>query len=390
MEERFLFQTDTSEMERRWKVTLEAMKKEGIDCLFFGGYDRWCSGVSKYLTDLIIWNYPHYFLLAENGISAFGHSGWGDPGIQPYAAYRNFIENVGIPALPTTCYGTEWYPQEVAKIIKKYGYKKVGFPSFSIVPAPYYNYLTKNLPDVEFVDFTNQMDHIKAVKSPYEIGVWEKCVKLHDDLMACAPTILRVGRTEREVSRMFRSIADEMFSAELNLLTGAHAVRPRISPYFYQNVTIKPNDYFMLLIEVSGPSGAWAELGRNFKMGDPPSELMMKANADQIEIQDKTAAMMKPGVKASDVAIAINKMLVEKGYEPERRICSHGQGYDIVDRPIFVAEETMVLEENMFIAHHPNTANNDCVGYNCDNYLITKDGAKILSKTPRTIVTIDY
>ena len=243
---------------------------------------------------------------------------------------------------------------------------------------------------MEIVDFSDQMDYVKAVKSPYEIELWKKCVKLHDELMSCVQTVVKPGLTEKQVSNKFRAIADEMDCAELNLLLGTDPVRPRISSYPYQNAIIGKNDYFMLLIEVAAAGGVWGELGRNIKLGDPPSDAYLKATEDQIEVMDKTAAMMKPGVKVSDVSVALNKMLTDKGYDAELRICSHGQGYDIVDRPVFVKEETMVLKENMFIAHHPNTARGGVVGYNCDNYLITKDGAKLLSKTPRGIIHINH
>ena len=124
MQERFLYKTDPKEMDRRWQATLDAMKKDGVDCLFLTGFDKWCSGVSKYLTDVIWTNYPNYFLFSEKGISAFGHSGWGNPGIPPFVANRNFCENIGIPGLPTTNYGYEWYAREILKVIKNHGYKK--------------------------------------------------------------------------------------------------------------------------------------------------------------------------------------------------------------------------------------------------------------------------
>lgn len=130
---------------------------------------------------------------------------------------------------------------------------------------------------------TQMMDDIKAVKSEYELELFTKSVKLHDDLMAAVPAFLRVGRTEREVANLIRNLANDMFC-----------------------------------------------------------------------------------------------------------IFAHSQSYDIVDRPCWVAEETMELKENMFFAMHPTCANEEVSCYNCDNFVVTKDGGKKLSTTPGKIVVVDY
>ena len=46
------------------------------------------------------------------------------------------------------------------------------------------------------------------------------------------------------------------------------------------------------------------------------------------------------------------------GFEPEIRLYAHSQGYDMVERPMIRADETMPIEENMNFAVHPgyNTA----------------------------------
>ena len=85
----------------------------------------------------------------------------------------------------------------------------------------------------------------------------------------------------------------------------------------------------------------------------------------------------------------MNEMLVGMGYAPETRFCVHGQGYEIVDRPFWVAEETMLLAENMFFANHPFVSNESVRMNNCDNYVVEKGGSRRLSVTPREIVVIE-
>ena len=41
------------------------------------------------------------------------------------------------------------------------------------------------------------------------------------------------------------------------------------------------------------------------------------------------------------------------GFELEIRLYAHSQGYDMVERPMIRADETMPIEENMNFAVHP-------------------------------------
>lgn len=386
---RFWYQTATSELERRWKVTLEAMDKEGIDCLLLHTFSKVIGGPAKYLTDMQSNEYPLTSLFGKEGISVFGIGHEGGPCQADFIAYRNMAENVGMPIIPTTNYAQDRLPSEIAKAIRKYGHKKVGIPNLYNVPASVYKYLTETLPDVEFVGFEDQMDYIMAVKSEYEIGLYKKCVALHDNLIACAPAFLRLGRTEYDVAHDLRSLAVELGCPELNVILCADPVAPVYKPFMYAHRTIRPGDYFGLLVEVAAPGGIWGEVARMYSFGEPSKE-MLKANEDQLALQSWLAEQCKPGAKVADIFNRHNERLAEMGYNPERRFNTHGQGYDIVSRPIFTAQETMEIRENMFLAIHPSTRNGKVAGANCDNYLVGPNGAVKLSKTPTDLVVIDH
>lgn len=388
MLDRLINKTDPAEMQRRWNATLSAMEKEDIDCLILGAYDRVCPGATKYLTDMLVVNYPHYFLFSKDGIAVWGQ---GDRGKKMYGAYHEFdnvFYNVAIPSLPSITYSADWYPEDMTATIKRMGYKKVAWCGMYNIPAAIYKYLTENLAEIEFCNFTDQMDHIRAVKSDYEIGLWQACVTMHDELWACLPAVIKVGMTERQISRKIRSLADEMGSLDYNVMLGSDPKRPVLVHYPYQNKVVEKGDYLQLLIEISGLGGVWAEVSRVISLGEP-SKTMMKADADQLKCQDYVAEISQPGVPASEVFKKMNEMLTGMGYLPEHRFAVHGQGYEIVDRPIFVAEETMVLQENMFFASHPTVANDEVSLYNCDNFVVKPGGSKKLSKTPPGLLVID-
>ena len=372
-------------MQRRWKITLEAMSKEGIDCLVLSENGCWEGGnpgAAIYLTDIHPGNYTQYFLFSKDGITVLSCGAKGDRMLHA-EGMLNVVENIAIPAIPSTTYAWTWYPEELAKIIKKNGYRKIGFVGMHNVTAGTYKYLTENLSECEFCDFTDQLDHIKAVKSEYELRLWTSCVYLHDDLLAAVPTVLRVGLTCHEVARKIRILAEDMGCTQMNIMIGG-------KHYWLQDKVIEKGEYVNVLVEVADHRNIWAEVGRVFAMGMDPSPAMLKAVDDQHKIMDFVAANSVPGVKSADVFSKTNEMLTGMGYNAEKRFSVHGQGYEIVDRPMWTAEETMVLEENMFYANHPIVANSELRYTSTDNYVIKKGGSVKLSRTPRGIIVCRY
>ena len=385
--------TDPKEMQRRWKVMLEAMEKEGIECLVLSenGFNEGGNpGATVYVTDIPPGNYTQYFLFAKEGISAFSCGPRG--GKMALAAEKrdNILNNIQLPSIPSTTYSWTWFPEEMVKVIKHHGYKKVAFVGYHNVTMGTYKYLTENLPGVEFCDFTDQLDHIKAVKSEYELGLFQACVDLHDNLVAAVPSVLRAGIRKSEVRRRIRALAEDMNCTQLNILIGSFTTEPHKNASALDDYVIQKGEYFNVLVEVADHYNIWGECGRVFAMGMDPSPLMQKALADQIKVMDFVAASSVPGASPAEVFIKTNEMLAGMGYNVEKRFSVHGQGYEIVDRPMWVAEETMILQENMFYANHPNCINKDVRCGNTDNYVVKPGGSVKLSKTPREIVVIPW
>ena len=78
-----------------------------------------------------------------------------------------------------------------------------------------------------------------------------------------------------------------------------------------------------------------------------------------------------------------------RGLPPELRLYAHGQGYDLVERPLIRADETMSIAENMNFAVHPGYETASIFAVICDNYLIEADGpGTCLHQTPKQIFEV--
>ncbi len=108
----------------------------------------------------------------------------------------------------------------------------------------------------------------------------------------------------------------------------------------------------MLLIENNGPGGYYAEIARTLVLGKASNELTDGFEAMK-EAQDYTLSLMKPGASCRDIANAHDDYMKKHGFELEIRLYAHSQGYDMVERPMIRADETMPIEENMNFAVHP-------------------------------------
>jgi Xaa-Pro aminopeptidase len=398
--------SDEREMRQRWDVLIADMERENIDCLFMYSTDRIYSAYLRYVTDCPTVLYPLSGLFSKKGVSIVGHGVKGLPLYPPpiheqqkgqfqYLAggirQHDFIKDlIGIPACPTTNYIPDMWPETIAGLIKKYGYKRIGLVGMSIIPVAFVNYFTKHMPELEMVDATALVDNRKCCKSPYEIEQAEKCVWTIDELMAAAPSVMKAGQSIREVGRKLRSLADGLDCMDLNIMLGKHPTMPMFNEWpFTDEEIIAPDDCVELMVEVSSNVGLWGECARVYSMGEPPAELEATM-ALAFEMQDYLAGLIIPGAIPSEVFEKYSARLVENGFPPEKRFCCHGQGYDVVEMPFIRPENHTPLKENAFIAVHPSmydpARSTGC--FVCDNYLITKDGAKLMNKTPRKIIRV--
>jgi Xaa-Pro aminopeptidase len=162
----------------------------------------------------------------------------------------------------------------------------------------------------------------------------------------------------------------------------------RFKPRQMQGKVIQPGDHFSMLVEVNGPGSMYAEVARTIVLGSATQKIKDEFNMMK-DAQDHTLSLMKPGAHPRDIAEAHDRWMTDRGLPAERRLYAHGQGYDLVERPLIRADETMPLAENMNFAVHPGYDDGTVFAVICDNYLITDTGVSdCLHKTPKQIFEI--
>lgn len=129
----------------------------------------------------------------------------------------------------------------------------------------------------------------------------------------------------------------------------------------------------------------YAEVARTIVLGSA-SQKLKDEFAMMLEAQDHTLSLIKPGAHPKDIADAHDRWMESHGLPAERRLYAHGQGYDLVERPLIRADETMPLAANMNLAVHPGYDDGTVFAVICDNYLVTETGVSdCLHETPKQI-----
>jgi Xaa-Pro aminopeptidase len=253
--------------------------------------------------------------------------------------------------------------------------------------AIFYEHLRKGLPEATFVDATDRIDNIKAIKSDEEIGLIRKTAALQDEVIEYAKKAIRPGRKDFEIVADLIHKVTDLGSEEQLLFGGSGPIGKPVSMQkrHFQNRTVREGDQFTLIVEVNGPGGMYAEIGRVFFLGKVPSE-MKEAYELCKEAQKVTLRLLKPGADPAEIWRANNEFLVKKGQLPETRLYAHGQGYDLVERPAIRDDEPMKLKARMNITVHPIIGSDKIWVWVCDNYLIKDSGdAEPLHKSPQEV-----
>ena len=271
-------------------------------------------------------------------------------------------------------------------VLKRSRPSKVGLAGFGRLSAATYIALKKGLPDVEFVDVTDIIDELKAVKSEEEIEYIRKTAEMHDKVWE--EVVMRVVRPGKKPLDVIREVWNAMMK-EGNVMGWyrANASPPDIPCQYFGPLdrVIKEGDVFAMLMEFSGPEGYYCEIMRNVCLGRIPRELE-EAFEDVKEAQSRMAKKLLPNTDPNEVLKEGDGLMREKGWPVETRLAGHGQGLDLVERPaISPISESMKLKKNMVLALHPTVHAPKAWGILADNFLVTETGGVRLQRLPQEL-----
>ncbi|MFH1489536.1 MAG: M24 family metallopeptidase [Pseudomonadota bacterium] len=397
--QRISIQISTQELERRWNAVRAAMKAEGVDFLIMQNTNQFLGGYVKWFTDIPAFNgYPTTVLFPLDEDMTVINIG---PTMNPDAyltdlsskdwAYRGVKNRFTAPYFPSLHYSKTYDAELIVDLLRSKKDCTIGFVASGHIPFPFYTYIREHLTAAAFRDASDLVDQIKAIKSEEEIDLIKIAAALQDTAMEKAFGAIKPGMKDFEIMALAQYTAQNLGSEEQLIMAGSAPMGthcPMLKRHF-MNRTIEKGDQFTLMIEVNGPGGMYAELGRSCVLGKASEELIKNCELAK-EAQQVTLDLLKPGAEPKDILAATNDFLRSKGFPEEKRLYAHGQGYDLVERPAIREDEPMKIQANMNITIHPITSTDTAFAWVCDNYLVTEKGpGECLHKIPKKVFEID-
>ena len=293
---------------------------------------------------------------------------------------------------------------------------------FDVLPVR--NYLTFQhlFKKIEWVDVSDAIRRIRAVKSPFEIDRMTKAAGLSDRLAAGMPALLHAGMTEIELAGQIEALArklghqgivrmrlwgHELFYGHLmagpSAAVGSYLASPTggtgISPAVSQGPsrrTIQRHEP-VLLDYVFVFQGYLSDHTRIFAVDDLPDDLIM-AHEAMLKIQTEIKKTAKPGIRAGDLYVMAVAMANDLGYadhfmghdQYRVRFIGHGVGIELDEYPFLAREQEMVLEEGMTIALEPKLIfpGRGVVGIE-NTHVVEENGLRQLGQYPDEIVLVE-
>jgi Xaa-Pro aminopeptidase len=297
---------------------------------------------------------------------------------------------MGTPSFASAAYTAENDAKLAEKALAGCAGGTIGLLGTAAMSFALVDYLKRALPGATFVDASEMVDRIKAVKSAEEIAFMRRTTAMQDAAMEAVLAAIRPGMRDLEVAAVAEQFGHRHGSEQGLFLcaSGPVGTAAVFGNRHVQNRVIREGDQFTLLIENNGPGGFYTEIGRTCVLGRA-SEEMHEEFAFVLEAQKFTASLLRPGASCAEIWNTYNAFMREHGRPEEKRLHCHSQGYDMVERPLVRYDETMAIGRDMVVALHPTYVTERTYSWICDNFLIGERGVvERLHKLPQKIFEI--
>jgi len=371
----------TKELERRWAAIRAKMAEQRIDVLVMQNNNDGMGGYVKYFTDLPAQNgYPTTVVFPyDDRMTTISQANFGTDQALPAEGdgLRRGVKRVlGAPVFVSAGYSLAYDVELTEKALEPYRAGTIGMVGLGTLPFSLVNGLMHGrCSAAKFIDATELVDAVKCIKSNEELALIRGTAAVQDKAIGAALKAVEPGKRDIDIAALAEYTARELGSEQGLFLVSSY--QPG-HPTFWldrhnQNRVLQKGDRFHILVETNGPGGFWTEINRPCVIGKA-TEQMKDEFAFLMEARKFTLGTVKDGASCKDIWDAYNAFVKKNGRPEERRLYFHGQGYDLVERPLVRFDEPMRIAKNMNFACHPTFFSGGLFNAICDNFVINEKG----------------
>lgn len=255
----------------------------------------------------------------------------------------------------------------------------MGHESHLRMPLADYQRLIKMIAPINLRDDAGIMRSLRMIKSPAEIEKIRHACKIAGSAFQTVPDFAQKGMALSDVFRHFQINCVQHGADYVSYLAGgagSGGYADVISPA--SEVPLAKGDILMLDTGLVW-DGYFCDFDRNFSIGQP-SESSQNAHSKLLHAVGEAAQIARPGITASDLFHAMNKILNTGEEVSDAGRLGHGLGMQLTEWPSLLADDHTVLEEGMVLTLEPglDTGHGKMMVHE-ENIFITENGAEFLS-----------
>lgn len=282
------------------------------------------------------------------------------------------------------------YKQKLAGIaaaIKTCGLKRVAFDAEQVSVA-FFNLLAKALPDVELIPLDDQLDQLRAVKSPAEVDAVAHAAALASAAFEELLPLILPGVTEKELALKLEILMREK-GADDKAFDFIVASGPRGALPHGRPTDRRLSAGEMVTIDFGACcNGYHSDETVTLSLGDPGSRMLELYEVVK-NAHDLALSGVQPGIECRALDAIARDYIESVGFgEFFGHGLGHGVGLEIHEKPAISSRSSQVLAEGMLFTVEPGIYIPGLGGVRIEDLVeVTGDGFRLLSKVSKRLIT---
>jgi Xaa-Pro dipeptidase len=259
--------------------------------------------------------------------------------------------------------------------------KKIGYEG-TISHGQFLKWQEKNK-DAEFVDFTEAINFVRAIKSEAETLRVKAAEELTCSIWEEASQSFRPGMTERDMARIIKTLMNLKGDGEAFdtiVCIGKNAAECHHVP----DETVWNGEEPILVDMGVKLNGVCSDLTRNI-LPKRQSRLYRTVYSTVLKANKEAIKAVRPGVSCKALHDLAHKIIADAGFgDAFQHSLGHGVGYEIHELPKVSKRSKDVLKEGMIFTIEPGIYLEGKLGVRIEDLvLVTQTGCEVLSRTAK-------
>ena len=254
---------------------------------------------------------------------------------------------------------------------------KVGI-DLEYLPKASFDRLAANLPGVEWVDTTQDIARIRAIKTASEVDRLRTAAQATHRAVLNAMSNSRLGDTEAQMNA--RIMEGMLEGGADGILFMCFASGDRTDQPHAHATDRKPQPGDIIRFDVGATWGPWAsDFARTYSAGDP-TPLQRETYRKLREIQEETIDAIRPGVTAEHLFNVCKDGFEKRQLKFHMPHIGHSFGLELHESPMLRPGDTTEIVPGMVLNIEPVVLDSEGTGYHTEDLVVVTDsGVEILT-----------